>query len=233
MNSTMSEEPDALSVVNQLRDLAADPLNRRAIVQDQGCLPGLILFLDHPSPPVVHSALLALRYLAECRANREKMRSELGMMLSLQNVIQNCFQMACPLPGTSQESSRMLVRPTYHGMHSKLTRKSSILGDKKESCPGTGAEQSEKQPDQITVLKQIAFSLILCSFFRLVIHAQSFHQNHVNHCASLLESRISVFFVFFFFSLSLQNIAILCNLRLLLDVPKDAVSVPEYRKNKL
>jgi len=56
MNSTMSDEPDALSVVNQLRDLAADPLNRRAIVQDQGCLPGLILFLDHPSPPVVHSA---------------------------------------------------------------------------------------------------------------------------------------------------------------------------------
>ncbi|KAL4671281.1 hypothetical protein H8959_003990 [Pygathrix nigripes] len=76
--STMSEEPDALSVVNQLRDLAADPLNRRAIVQDQGCLPGLILFMDHPNPPVVHSALLALRYLAECRANREKMKGELA-----------------------------------------------------------------------------------------------------------------------------------------------------------
>lgn len=58
MNASMSEEPDALAVVNQLRDLAADPLNRRAIVQDQGCLPGLILFLDHPNPPVVHSALL-------------------------------------------------------------------------------------------------------------------------------------------------------------------------------
>lgn len=57
-SSTMNEEPDALSVVNQLRDLAADPLNRRAIVQDQGCLPGLILFMDHPNPPVVHSALL-------------------------------------------------------------------------------------------------------------------------------------------------------------------------------
>ncbi|XP_031802208.1 armadillo repeat-containing protein 1 isoform X2 [Sarcophilus harrisii] len=85
---TMNDEPDALSVVNQLRDLAADPLNRRAIVQDQGCLPGLILFMDHPNPPVVHSALLALRYLAECRANREKMKGELGMMLSLQNVIQ-------------------------------------------------------------------------------------------------------------------------------------------------
>ncbi|XP_023701222.1 armadillo repeat-containing protein 1-like [Paramormyrops kingsleyae] len=84
----MSGEPDALAVVNQLRDLAADPLNRRAIVQDQGCVPGLILFLDHSNPQVVYSALLAVRYLAECRANREKMRGELGMMLSLQNVIQ-------------------------------------------------------------------------------------------------------------------------------------------------
>ncbi|XP_018613026.1 armadillo repeat-containing protein 1-like [Scleropages formosus] len=84
----MSGEPDALVVVKQLRDLAADPLNRRAIVQDQGCLPGLILFLDHSNPQVVYSALLAVRYLAECRANREKMKSELGMMLSLQNVVQ-------------------------------------------------------------------------------------------------------------------------------------------------
>uniref|UniRef100_A0AAQ5YQL5 Armadillo repeat-containing protein 1 n=1 Tax=Amphiprion ocellaris TaxID=80972 RepID=A0AAQ5YQL5_AMPOC len=86
---TMSAELDALTVVNQLRDLAADPLNRRAIVEDQGCLPGLILFLDHPNPQVVYSALLAVRYLAECRANREKMKGELGMMLSLQNVMQN------------------------------------------------------------------------------------------------------------------------------------------------
>ncbi|KPP73710.1 armadillo repeat-containing protein 1-like, partial [Scleropages formosus] len=82
----------ALVVVKQLRDLAADPLNRRAIVQDQGCLPGLILFLDHSNPQVVYSALLAVRYLAECRANREKMKSELGMMLSLQNVIYEILQ---------------------------------------------------------------------------------------------------------------------------------------------
>lgn len=54
----MSAEMDALTVVNQLRDLAADPLNRRAIVEDQGCLPGLILFLDHPNPQVIYSALL-------------------------------------------------------------------------------------------------------------------------------------------------------------------------------
>lgn len=69
----MSREPDALAVVNQLRDLAADPMNRRAIVQDQGCLPGLILFLDHPNPQVVYSALLvsplvvdALHSISQC-----------------------------------------------------------------------------------------------------------------------------------------------------------------------
>ncbi|KAG7222897.1 hypothetical protein INR49_027215 [Caranx melampygus] len=88
----MSVEPDALAVVNQLRDLAADPMNRRAIVQDQGCLPGLILFLDHPNPQVVYSALLAIRYLAECRANREKLKGELGMMLSLQNVVHHSWE---------------------------------------------------------------------------------------------------------------------------------------------
>lgn len=86
--AAMSGQPDALGVVNQLRDLASDPMNRRAIVQDHGCLPGLILFLDHANPQVVYSALLAIRYLAECRPNREKLKAELGMMVSLQNVVQ-------------------------------------------------------------------------------------------------------------------------------------------------
>ncbi|XP_070960906.1 armadillo repeat-containing protein 1-like isoform X2 [Oncorhynchus clarkii lewisi] len=100
----MSGELDALTVVNQLRDLAADPLNRRAIVQDNGCLPGLILFLDHPNPQVVYSALLAVRYLAECRSNREKMKGELGMMLSLQNVMQK---------STSPGETKLLASEIY------------------------------------------------------------------------------------------------------------------------
>ena len=37
---------------------------------------------------VVLVVFKAVRYLAECRANREKMKDELGMMLSLQNVMQ-------------------------------------------------------------------------------------------------------------------------------------------------
>lgn len=116
----MSGEPDALAVVNQLRDLASDPLNRRAIVQDQGCLPGLILFLDHPNPQVVYSALLAVRYLAECRSNREKMRCELGMMLSLQNVIQKTTT-----PGDTQ----LLATEIYDLLQSSSTADGDCMNE--------------------------------------------------------------------------------------------------------
>ena len=48
---------DALQVVRQLRDLAADPQNRTTIVRDQGCLPGLVMFLDNRNPEVIATAL--------------------------------------------------------------------------------------------------------------------------------------------------------------------------------
>uniref|UniRef100_A0A2K6PM30 Armadillo repeat-containing protein 1 n=1 Tax=Rhinopithecus roxellana TaxID=61622 RepID=A0A2K6PM30_RHIRO len=115
------EESDVLS----LWDIAADPLNTRAIVQDQGCLPGLILFMDHPNPPVIHSALLALPYLGECRANREKMKEELDMILSLQNVIQKTVT----LGGT-----KLLASEIYDILQSS----NKADGDRKLSCfPGT------------------------------------------------------------------------------------------------
>ncbi|CAL8316783.1 unnamed protein product [Merluccius merluccius] len=78
---------DALSVVGQLRDLASEPQNREAIVQDQGCLPGLVLFLDVQDEDVLLAALQALRYLAELRLNIPTMSNELGMMVSLENLI--------------------------------------------------------------------------------------------------------------------------------------------------
>ncbi|XP_054617460.1 armadillo repeat containing 1, like isoform X1 [Dunckerocampus dactyliophorus] len=78
---------DALSVVSQLRDLASEPQNREAIVQDQGCLPGLVLFLDHQSPEVLLATLQTLRYLAELSPNIPPMENELGMMVSLENLM--------------------------------------------------------------------------------------------------------------------------------------------------
>ncbi|XP_069462856.1 armadillo repeat-containing protein 1-like isoform X2 [Ambystoma mexicanum] len=81
---------NALSVVNHLRDLASDPQNREAIVKDAGCLPGLILFLDNSDSCVLRSALQALSYLSECPSNREAMKNELGMMVSLENLSNRC-----------------------------------------------------------------------------------------------------------------------------------------------
>ncbi|XP_072355790.1 armadillo repeat containing 1, like isoform X3 [Scyliorhinus torazame] len=77
---------DALSVVSQLRDLASEPQNREAIVKDKGCLPGLVLFLDHYNLQVLHCALQALQYLAECPSNRVIMKNELGMMNNLESL---------------------------------------------------------------------------------------------------------------------------------------------------
>ncbi|XP_030643020.1 armadillo repeat containing 1, like [Chanos chanos] len=77
---------DALSVVTQLRDLASEPQNRETIVRDQGCLPGLVLFLDHKNPQVVFATLQTLRYLAESRQNIDTMKNELGMMVSLDSL---------------------------------------------------------------------------------------------------------------------------------------------------
>ncbi|XP_026881629.2 armadillo repeat containing 1, like [Electrophorus electricus] len=79
---------DALSVVTQLRDLASEPQTREAIVQDQGCLPGLVLFLDHKDPRVLFATLQTLRYLAELPQNVNTMKNELGMMVSLEALME-------------------------------------------------------------------------------------------------------------------------------------------------
>ncbi|XP_031726184.1 armadillo repeat containing 1, like isoform X1 [Anarrhichthys ocellatus] len=83
----LTQMMDALSVVSQLRDLASEPQNREMIVQDQGCLPGLVLFLDHQNPDVLFATVQTLRYLAELTPNISTMKNELGMMVSLEDLI--------------------------------------------------------------------------------------------------------------------------------------------------
>ncbi|KYO19059.1 armadillo repeat-containing protein 1-like [Alligator mississippiensis] len=77
---------DALSVANQLRHLSSDPGNRETIVKDEGCLSGLILFLDHPNTEVVYLALQALQYLSECPSNCEIVTKEPDIMWKLEKL---------------------------------------------------------------------------------------------------------------------------------------------------
>eukprot|EP01135_Chromosphaera_perkinsii_P011733 Nk52_evm11s2485 gene=Nk52_evmTU11s2485 len=80
---------NSLNIVTQLKELSANPENRSAIVKDQGCLPGLVLFLDNTDDRVVTTALEAMQYLAEDLDNKVIMYKELGLLYSLRKIAQD------------------------------------------------------------------------------------------------------------------------------------------------
>ena len=85
----------------------------------------------------------AFRYLAECRANREKIKGELGKMLSLQNVIQKSTT-----PGETKllaseiddilQSSNMAVGDSSNEMNSCQRKAQFFWGDYKQMCQNSG-----------------------------------------------------------------------------------------------
>ncbi|TSP79462.1 Armadillo repeat-containing protein 1 [Bagarius yarrelli] len=101
---------DAMSVVTQLRDLASEPQNREAIAKDEGCLPGLVLFLDHKNPQVVFATLQTLRYLAESPQNIISMKNELGMMVSLEALMEN-NELSADMTDLAREVYEILSAP--------------------------------------------------------------------------------------------------------------------------
>ena len=85
----------------------------------------------------------ALRYLAECHANREKMKGELGKMLSLQNVIQESTT-----PGETKllaseiydilQSSNVAVGDSFNEMNSRQRKAQFFGGNYKQMCQNSG-----------------------------------------------------------------------------------------------
>ncbi|XP_077366556.1 armadillo repeat containing 1, like isoform X2 [Festucalex cinctus] len=128
---------DALSVVSQLRDLASEPQNREAIVQDQGCLPGLVLFLDHQSPEVLLATLQTLRYLAELSPNIPTMKNELGMMVSLENLVTR-DELSVDITNLAKEVYGILTAPPLPAHRApEKTKKSQFFlnsSNKKAKC---------------------------------------------------------------------------------------------------
>jgi len=78
---------DALIVVNHLHSLAEKEENRETIVKDQGCLPGLVLFLDNDNKEAVLLVLKTLHLLAEHAPNRKIMFNEVGMIPSIRKIM--------------------------------------------------------------------------------------------------------------------------------------------------
>ncbi|XP_072170459.1 armadillo repeat-containing protein 1-like [Diadema setosum] len=127
-------------VVKQLRDLARDPINREKIVKDQGCLPGLVLFLDNDDPTVVSTALEALHYLAESSINRPIMKRELGMLVSLEAVANSPH---------SDTKSRNLAK----SIHKRLLAppSPSPLKESQNTARAAGGRLNPKHPNKFFV----------------------------------------------------------------------------------
>lgn len=80
---------DTLIVVKQIYSLAESAGNRESIVKDQGCLPGLVLFLDSQEKEATLLVLKTLHLLAEHVPNRKVMFREFGMMPSLRKIMED------------------------------------------------------------------------------------------------------------------------------------------------
>eukprot|EP00118_Oscarella_pearsei_P025944 m.309086 g.309086 ORF g.309086 m.309086 type:complete len:282 (+) comp45472_c0_seq1:55-900(+) len=102
---TSQVEMDVLSVVQHLRDLAKDPRNRLTIAKDQSSLQSLVLFLDNDNPKIVNTALEALYLLSKTPANHHAMKTELGMIISLQTIMKS---------GRSSRKTKELATAVYN-----------------------------------------------------------------------------------------------------------------------
>eukprot|EP00729_Bicosta_minor_P019797 gene19797-9674_t len=92
-----------LEILKSLNKLALQPGFRATIVNDQGCLPGIVLFLDNEDPAVVRLAVETLELLANCAEIRNTMWHELGLVLSLNTIIEG---------GDTPDGTREVARQT-------------------------------------------------------------------------------------------------------------------------
>jgi len=70
-------------VVTQLLQLSKDPDHRPFMVTTEGCLPGLVMFLDNENIDVVKSAVETMHNLALYEPNRDIMAKEPGLLAAL------------------------------------------------------------------------------------------------------------------------------------------------------
>eukprot|EP00123_Amoebidium_parasiticum_P009946 comp19797_c1_seq1/m.23767 comp19797_c1_seq1/g.23767 ORF comp19797_c1_seq1/g.23767 comp19797_c1_seq1/m.23767 type:complete len:287 (-) comp19797_c1_seq1:139-999(-) len=77
------------SIVQQLHDLSKEKANRVSIVKDNGCLPGLTLFLDNPDSEIVHLALETLLMLSEEAENQPIMYNDINFVKPIKHILEN------------------------------------------------------------------------------------------------------------------------------------------------
>eukprot|EP00056_Hartaetosiga_gracilis_P015661 m.242129 g.242129 ORF g.242129 m.242129 type:complete len:290 (+) comp30078_c0_seq1:53-922(+) len=124
-----------ISVVQQLRGLAENKANRRTIVQNDGCLPGLVLFLNNDDKEVVKTAVEALYFLSLCENNHTDMKEELGLIVFLKDLFKN-------------DSVDESVRKMAEDIVVAITTPKKVVGQKVFSMKNVRPALSVIQPSQ-------------------------------------------------------------------------------------
>lgn len=118
-----------LQICTSICELSKQPQNRASIVKDQGCLPGLVLFLDNVDTRVTATALEAMKNLASCVPNRKYMREELGMIFSLQKIItEGPPDLAVVARGVYEAITAPEPAPAHQKLHSAVPSLSPNTG---------------------------------------------------------------------------------------------------------
>ncbi|XP_057313130.1 armadillo repeat-containing protein 1-like isoform X2 [Hydractinia symbiolongicarpus] len=104
---------DALAVVKHLNSLAQKVENRETIVKDQGCLPGLVLFLDNTDSEVV---LLVLKDVVQNDARKTRRLRHLKEFIDIPDIKRRATslhnQLHLPTVRKSKQARVHTVAPT-------------------------------------------------------------------------------------------------------------------------
>jgi hypothetical protein len=74
MDTTLLDVPNSKAIAKQLLELSQDPANQPFIVQEQGCLQGLVSYTQHSDQDVVIMAVRTLQFLSTHPQNKKAMR---------------------------------------------------------------------------------------------------------------------------------------------------------------
>jgi FtsH-binding integral membrane protein len=83
MDTSGMDVPNSRAIAAQLLVLSQDPENQQYIVQEQGCMAGLVGYLDHPEHEVALMATRALQFLSSNARNKRPMAVFPGLVSEL------------------------------------------------------------------------------------------------------------------------------------------------------
>jgi len=86
MDTTILDIPNSRAIAKQLLELSQDPANQPFIVQEQGCLQGLVSYSQHADQDVVVMAVRTMQFLSGHPQNKKAMRDFPGLVDKLTQV---------------------------------------------------------------------------------------------------------------------------------------------------